>query len=321
MTSVWPSGAATGVGSLPGSDAATAQARTFDLLPDAPHLVELPARGPGADLVGRGAVLLSGLPVDLQPAGWRLVGRAGRDIRRSRDLLARDVDVLAAAADGYTGPLKIQAAGPWTLAASLELTRGDKALSDRGAVADLAASLADGLAAHAAAIGRLVPGATVVVQLDEPLLPRVLAGRLRTASGFAALRTPEPTEAEAILAAVLAAVPRPGVHCCAADVPVALLRAAGAEWVSLDATQRQDEDQIGEAYEGGTTLLLGIDDDPEPARRLLHRLGVEPAVARAQTVLTPTCGLAGRSEPDAWATYRRTVEAARRFADQVEETS
>ena len=43
-------------------------------LPDLPHLPELPARGAGADLIGRTAALLSDLRVDLQPGGWRLSG-------------------------------------------------------------------------------------------------------------------------------------------------------------------------------------------------------------------------------------------------------
>jgi hypothetical protein len=321
VTSVWSAGAATGIGSLPGTDGAAAQGRTFELLSDLPHLVELPERGPGADLIGRGTVLLTDLAVDLQPAGWRLVDRPGRDLRRARDLLARDVDVLAEAADGYAGPLKIQACGPWTLAANLELPRGDKALSDHGAVTEIAAALADGLAVHVAAIARAVPGAEVAVQIDEPSLPAVLRGRLRTASGFGPLRTPEPAEAQAILTSVLSSVPLAGVHCCAADVPVGLLRAGGAGWVSLDATRRHDEDEIGEAYESGTTLMLGIGTDPGPARQLLRRLGVDPAVARDQTVLTPTCGLAGRSQMDAWATYRHTVEMARRLAEEIETQS
>ena len=63
-------------------------------LPDLPHLPELPARGPGADMIGRTAALLIDLPVDLQPSGWRLADRPGRDLRRPRDLLARDLDAL-----------------------------------------------------------------------------------------------------------------------------------------------------------------------------------------------------------------------------------
>ena len=58
-------------------------------LPDLPYLPELPARGPGADMIGRAAALLVELPVDLQPAGWRLVDRPGRDQARARRVLAR----------------------------------------------------------------------------------------------------------------------------------------------------------------------------------------------------------------------------------------
>lgn len=320
MSLALPAGAVTGVGSLPGTDPAVAQPRVFELLPDLPHLVELPARGPGADLVGRGAALLTDLPVDLQPAGWRFVDRPGRDLRRARDLLARDLDALAEAGAGYVGPLKVQACGPWTLAAGVELQRGDKALADPGAVREIGASLADGLAAHVDVVRRAVPGAEVTVQLDEPSLPAVLAGRVRSASGFATLRTPEPTEVTDVLATVLCALPHPGVHCCAPGVPVDLVRRAGARWVSLDTTLRQDEDQVGAAYEAGATLLLGVAGaDPAPARDLVRRLGIASAVALGQTVLTPSCGLATVGEEQAWSTCRRLAEGGRRLAEQIEE--
>ena len=66
-------------------------------LPDLPHLPELPARGAGADMIGRAGALLVDLPVELVPSGWRLAAHAGRDLRRARDLLARDLDALEAA--------------------------------------------------------------------------------------------------------------------------------------------------------------------------------------------------------------------------------
>ncbi len=74
---------------------------------------------------------------------------AGHRVRAATSAAAaisceRDLDALEAAAGDYVGPLKLQVAGPWTLAASLELTRGDKALADPGAVRDIAESLADG---------------------------------------------------------------------------------------------------------------------------------------------------------------------------------
>jgi hypothetical protein len=63
---VWRTGTATGIGSLPGEDPREAARLVLGELP-VPHLPELPARGPHADLAGRGAALLADLPVDLQP--------------------------------------------------------------------------------------------------------------------------------------------------------------------------------------------------------------------------------------------------------------
>src|SRR3954471_12680870 len=125
--------AATGVGSLPGTDMDQAVATVFDTLPELPHLPELPARGPGADMVGRAAAALVDLHVDLQPSGWRLVPRAGQDERRAVELLERDLDALVPVAPGHDGPFKVQLAGPWTLAATLELPRGGRAVVDPGA--------------------------------------------------------------------------------------------------------------------------------------------------------------------------------------------
>lgn len=264
--SLWPAGAATGVGSLPGNDPLVAAKLVFDELPDLPHLVELPGRGPGADMLGRTAVIAAELPVDLQPSGWRLVARPGLDYRRARSMVEQDLDALEEAGDGYTGPLKIAVVGPWTLAAGLELTRGHKALSDHGATRDLAESLAVGLTDLLTTIARRVPGAQLLVQLDEPSLPAVLSGRIRTPSGFSVLRVVGEELAGDRLALVLAAAARVdhvagvGVHCCAPDVPLALLRRAGAQFVGLDATllTQDTDDVIGEAVDAGLRLMMGV---------------------------------------------------------------
>ena len=105
--------------------------------PPCPHLPELPARGPGADLIGRTGGLLVELPVELYAARWRIAPRPGRDLRRARDLMERDLDQLAEQAEEYAGPVKVQAAGPFTLAAALELPIGGRLLRDPGAVRDL----------------------------------------------------------------------------------------------------------------------------------------------------------------------------------------
>ena len=69
---------ATGIGSLPGTDIVEAVKTVLGELPDLPFLPELPARGPGADMIGRSAGLLVDLPVELYAARWRLAARPGR---------------------------------------------------------------------------------------------------------------------------------------------------------------------------------------------------------------------------------------------------
>ena len=318
-----PWGPASGVGSLPGSDPAEAVRLVVGELPDFLHLPELPGRGAGADLIGRSAALLVDLSVDLTPAGWRLVPRPGIDQRRAREFLDRDLDALHDVAAGYTGPLKLQAAGPWTLAAGLERTRGDRAVVDLGARRDLAQSLAEGLAAHVAAVAARVPGATVLVQLDEPSVPAVLQGGLPTVSGFGKLAAVEATVVEQELADLLRALPVPVVvHCCAPRIPMDLFRAAGAAGVSFDLGLVQDLDAVGTAIEAGTHLLLGVvpgTDAPLPAPKATasrvqawwRELGFAPEQLAAAVTLTPACGLAGATPGYARAAMAHVRESAK----------
>src|SRR5215218_4163326 len=316
-------GPASGVGSLPGTDPAEAMRLVFGELPDFAALPVLPARGPGAVLIGCTAALLVDLAVDLTPAGWRLVPRAGIDLRRAGEFLARDLDALHDVADGWTGPLKVQAAGPWTLAAGLERTRGDRAVVDPGARRDLAQSLAEGLAAHVAAVAARVPGATLVVQLDEPSVPAVLQGGLPTISGFGKLPAVEATTVEQELAGLVAALPGPVVvHCCAARMPLGLFRAAGAAGVSFDLGLVQDLDAVGTAVEAGTHLLLGVvpgTDATLPVPKATgsrvqawwRELGFDAEQLSGAVTLTPSCGLAGATPAYARAAMAHVREAAK----------
>ena len=140
---------ATGVGSWPGDDAEAYAEAVRVVLGEAARPA-LPPRAPRPrpdrrdDRAGAG----HGQPTsafDLQPAGWRLTDAPGIDHRRARSLLAQDLDVLEEQAQGYHGTFKIQVAGPWTLAATVEKPRGDKVLSDHGARRELAQALAEGL--------------------------------------------------------------------------------------------------------------------------------------------------------------------------------
>jgi methionine synthase II (cobalamin-independent) len=257
----WAQGSATGIGSMPGTDPAEAMRVVAGELPDFPFLPELPDRGPGADVVGRTAGLLIDIPVEVTPRGWRLAERPGRDLARARSMFSSDLDVLAEMLDGFSGLVKIQLCGPWTLAAALELPRTmNVAVADPGAVADLTASLAEGAAGYVAEVLKRVPGAQLVVQLDEPALPAVAEGEVPTASGLSRLAAVEADTLRDGLAQVLASIRGyTVVHCCATTVPFGIIRAAGTDAVSFDLSQlrRGEEDAVAEAAEAGMGLLTG----------------------------------------------------------------
>jgi hypothetical protein len=324
------------VGSYPGEDPAEALRGVLGELPELPHLPELPGRGPGADLAGRTAALLIDLSVELRPSGWRFADNPGRDLRRAHDHLARDLDTLEEQAGSYEGPFKIQICGPWTLAASIELGYGDRALADSGAVRDLGASLAEGAAGHIAEVRRRVPGATIIVQLDEPGLPGVLAGTVPTASGFGRLPAVEEPVVEEGLREVMGPAGQQGVtaivHCCAPNVPYALLGRAGVSGISVDLSlvPQRDNEAIGEAIEAGIGLFLGVvpgTDSPlpdlkvtaAPVRDLWRRLGFPAEQLAEQVVLTPACGLAEASPRYVRTALARCREAARMLYEAADQ--
>ncbi len=301
---------------MPGTDPVEAAAVVFGELPSFPYVPELPARGVGADLVGRSAALLVDLAVEVVPSGYRVAGRPGHDHRRGRDLLQWDLDAVQEARENAGAPavLKAQIAGPWTLGAGIELARGHRVLTDRGALRDFTESLLDGLTQH---VAELVTrsGAPVVVQLDEPTLPAVLAGNLRTPSGYGNVPAiPEP-EVRELLAATIervgAITGQPViVHCCAPRPPFALFRAAGAGAVAFDVSALAGAsaellDEIGEAWDSGMSLFLGLvpalgptvaptlKEVAAPALKLVDRLGFNRSILAERAVPTPACGLAG----------------------------
>jgi methionine synthase II (cobalamin-independent) len=213
------------------------------------------------------------------------------------------------------------------LAASIELGYGDRTLKDPGAVRDLIASLAEGVAAHVAAVRRRVPGAAMLLQLDEPGLPAALAGSVRTASGFGRLAAVEEQDAEDGLREVIeraAGAAATIVHCCAPDVPYAVLRRAGAGAVSVDLglMPERADDAVGETIDAGVGLFLGVVPGMDtrlpdlkataaPVRELWRRLGFAAERLPDQVVLTPACGLAGASPGYVRTALARCREAAR----------
>lgn len=321
---------ATGVGSWPGTTARQAAEIVVGELHTLSHLVELPARGVGADLIGRTGALLVDIGIDTVPRGYRIAAGRSSALRQAVSLLGEDIDALEEAWEkaglrGSGRPVKIQAAGPITLAAHLELPGGHRAITDPGALRDLGASLAEGVAAHRAEVARRLE-TPVVVQFDEPSLPAALQGRL---SGVTSL-TPvhpvdEPLAMSLIDACVAPADTEVALHSCAADLPwKALLRSqVHAISVDLSTLTAADLDGVGEFVDSGRTVLLGVVPTSAPDRRpaveevakavvaVTDRLGFARQVLRERIGITPACGLAGATLD--WA--RTAIELAQKAAD------
>jgi methionine synthase II (cobalamin-independent) len=313
---------------MPGEDFEESQRVVLGELTALPHLAEVPGRGVTAGMVGRALALVTDLGIDLQPAGWRVTGSpesSGVDHRRARSLLAHDLDLLEEHTQGYAGPLKVQVAGPWTLAATVERPRADRVLADHGLRRDLAQALAEGVRAHVRDVRRRVPGVDrLVVQVDEPVLAAVGSGSVPTASGFHRHRTVDRPELSDTLGWVLAAAAdegaEPWMHSCAPATPLDLLRGAGARGLAVDLSvvDAAGHDVLAAALEAGETVALGVVPSVDPAvepserevtervLRWLDMLGLDPGVVGPRLVVTPSCGLAGASP--AW--VRRALALA-----------
>ncbi len=322
------------MGSWPGTSPRRAAEIVIGEVHRLPYLVELPDRGVGADLIGRAGALLVDIAIDTVPRGYRIAARPGAVTRRAASLLDEDIDALEEAWEkaGGTRPgcaVKVQAPGPVTLAASLELSNGHRAITDPGAVRDLAASLAEGVAVHRAEVARRL-AAPVVVQFDEPLLPAALAGRL---GGVTALTPVHPVDETLVIGLLDECVNRAGVeallHCCAANIPWDALVRSGIGAVAVDAATLDDDglDGLAAFVDAGRAVVLGLIPAAAPHQRpsfeeiasaaaaLTDRIGFPRGVLGERVGISPACGLAGAGE--AWA--RTATALAERAAAAMAE--
>jgi len=322
---------ASGIGSWPGTVARQAAEVVVGELADAlAHIVELPARGVGADMLGRAGALLIDVAIDTMPRGYRIAARPGAVTRRAVSLLDEDMDALeeaweAAGLRGGERVVKVQAPGPITLAAGLELANGHRAITDSGAVRDLAESLAEGVAAHRASLARRLD-TPVVVQLDEPSLPAALAGRLTGVTALSPVAALDETVASALLDTCVGGVGGDVLlHSCAPGLPWNLMQNSGIRAVSVDASalHAADLDGIAGFVESGRTVMLGVVATSAPKRRpsaeevagavvaVTDRLGFGRSALRDRIGVTPACGLAGATSQ--WA--RTAIGLARKAAE------
>ena len=324
--------ATTGIGSVPGDDVREA-VRVLVGEVGVPYVPELPGRGPGADLVGRTAGLLcrvsSDFAVETTPDGWRFADAPGRAMRRASAWLGEDLDAVEDALQGYAGPLKVSACGPWTLAAAIELPSGERTVRDAGACRDLGEGLAEALRLHVAEVRARVPGAEVIVQIDEPSLGSVLNGGVPTASGLSHYRPIDPQVARTVLD-----VGADIIHCCAVGPPLPLLRTVAGVSIDLLVHDQSRDSAVGELLDTGRMLWLGAVPalpvavrsaavlGEQAARRvqaLLHRLGCDPQDVGGQILLTPACGMSGASPQWVRTAYSALAVAGRLLRDETPE--
>ncbi len=301
-----------GVGSWPGTSARrAAEVVVGELAGALAHIVELPARGIGADLVGRGGALLVDVAIDVNPRGYRLVSRPGAVTRRAVSLLGEDADALEEAWDdaglrGSGRPVKLQAPGPVTLAAELELVNGHRAITDPGATRDLAASLAEGIAGHCHDLSRRLDS-PVVVQFDEPSLAAAVGGRLAGVTALEPVPAIDEAAATGLLDVCVAAVGVDVVvHSQTPGPPWKVFQhsAVGAVSIGIDALTPADCDGLAEFVESGRSVMLGAvpavaPEQPPSAEQIAaaaaaitDRVGLPRSVLAERIGITPAGGLA-----------------------------
>ncbi|HJC30048.1 MAG TPA: cobalamin-independent methionine synthase [Candidatus Dietzia intestinipullorum] len=225
-----------------------------------PFLPELPDRGPGADEVGRTAAMLTDLPVDASPRGWRLAGSPGRLSRRAVDFLDRDSDALEEADELARDPddepggagrrLLVRALGPWSLAARLEMPGGPSVLTDRGARRDVAASLAEGVAVRAVRLSERMRSRARVL-LDEPALWHVHAGTVATQSRLDPVAAVPADQLSLSLCRFADALRAAGVDEVLARVPAEAGPDAPARWSILAEPPRDETPLDGLCLDSG----------------------------------------------------------------------
>ena len=327
---------ASGTGSWPGSAARqAAEVVVGELGAALAHLVELPARGVGADIVGRAGALLIDVAIDTVPRGYRVAARPGAVTRRAASLLDEDIDALEEAWEtaglrGSGRPVKVQAPGPITLAAELELANGHRAITDLRAVHDIAASRAEGVAAHRASVSRRLD-TPVVVQFDEPSLPAAVAGRLTGVTALSPVAPIDETLATTMLDICAAAAgAEVSVHCCGTALPWKALQHSNIGAVSVDVgtLEAADLDAIAEFVESGRAIVLGVVSSSTPPRlpaveevatavvAVTDRLGFTRSALRDRIGVTPACGLAAATPQWARTAIGLARQAAEAFADE-----
>ena len=335
-----PVGVATGIGSLPGDDIDAAVAMVFDALPDLPHLPELPDRGPGSDLVGRTATNLVDLPVDLQPVGLA-AGRAPGPRRATRPRSARPRPRCARSGRRPRVRRPAQAAARRALDAGgvgRAAPRRSRARGRRCGPGPRPARSPRRSAGISTTRRRRLPGAELVLQLDEPSLPGVLAGtgpdgqRVRPGpagrGGRRALCAAGGDHGgrrgagrRALLRRRGAAPAAPRGRACPGSASTSRAAVGSPRTRSASWSRPASRVWLGVVPALGPGVAPTAHEVGRAGPRVVASARVRaPSCSRRSVAFTPSCGLAGASIGWARTAYRLLQQATRRLVEAPDGT-
>lgn len=327
-----------GLGELPGVSLPEAADMILGETGDLVHLPQLPGRGLGSDAIGRSAALLEGIHVDRGPRSWIMTARPQLETRRATDQIERDLEICEEVWQDKAKAIKIQVTGPWTLAAQIELANGHRVITDRGALRDLTQSLVDGVRGHAEYVARNIKtghvkemftelsSPRIVLQIDEPMLPEIIAGNLTGSSEFEEIAAVHSVDVAQRLHEMIAGL-RGGVisqvllnqtgH--VPDWEVARGSGADTVLVTLDQVRgHTQKDGFGQALSEDLRLGLGVtrpgdqvDELGNNPRELAVRiarffaeLGLDPALLASRVDVHPRTGIREGTIVEAAGAYR-----------------
>ena len=310
-----PRAIAVGLGSMPGTSAHEALGIITDTVTDLVHIPELPDRGPGGEMIGRAVGLLhwvdESFSIETTPSGWRVARGENRIMRRSQSWFNEDLDELEIVAHEHTGFLKMQIAGPWTIAASVELVNGKRLITDQGAVQDYAQGISAAIENFMRDARRRFPRAQWVIQIDEPWIGGVVRGEVPTRTGRGSLPPVDGPLVQNVLQNIVDSIHQADafawVHTCANQPPLELLLKANFDAISVDFSQlrNSDEEIITEMWDKNVVLIAGLQtagmlpprDLLNPVIELARRVSAPLDTLKNLVNLSPTCGLAFSGQP------------------------
>lgn len=287
-------GSATMIGSLPHLDSSEAAALAVSSFPDLPAAPSLPQSAGGRDMIASA------------------LDRVGPD---------EAFNAFLAALDGHDGWVKIQVAGPITLA--MELHRCGAEFVD--ALRDASNAASGELDSQIRAIKDVLPGARILATLDEPSIA-IMTEQVSSVDRMRAL-----DEISRVFAALDDDITT-GLHCCAeTDWSVLFETGPTVVFAPLNTGILDAPGALGAHLDRGGWVCWGVVPTSQPVgltgdhiwKRLalswcdLVQAGCDPIKLRTQALVSPECGLGLHGVGQVDGVIEVTNRVAERVHDQV----